>query len=158
MAQVYLETSFFSACVGTRQDARSVYWRETSNEWWSTQAVRHELFISPEVLAELSAPTFPRRDAALDMLRGLTMLEVTSEVLGFADILIREKLMPTPVAGDAIHLAAATIHGMDYLLSWNVKHLANPNKRDHLAAVCLRLGLIPPLIVTPDLLENTENE
>jgi predicted nucleic acid-binding protein len=158
MAQVYLETSFFGACVSTRHDARSRYWREVSNDWWRSQARKHELFISAEVVAELSVPDYPCREAALDMLRGLTMLEVTPEVLGLADILIREKVMPGPVAGDAVHLATATVHGMDYLLSWNVKHLANPNKRAHLATVCLRFGLMPPEVLTPDLLEEADNE
>ncbi|MCK6485129.1 MAG: hypothetical protein HUU22_00820 [Phycisphaerae bacterium] len=61
--------------------------------------------------------------------------------------------MPRPsVAGDAVHVAAATIHRMDYLVTWNVQHMANPNKRSHFATICLRLGLLPPQIVTPDLL------
>ena len=75
-----------------------MYWREVSNDWWRTQASRHELFVSDEVIAELSAPEFMQKEAA------------------------------------------------------------NPNKRMHLAAVCLRLGLMPPLIVTPDLLEITDDE
>ncbi len=60
--------------------------------------------------------------------------------------------MPGPVAGDAVHVSVACVHGVDYLLTWNVRHLANPNKLEHLAAVCLRLGLTPPRIVTPDML------
>lgn len=88
------------------------------------------------------------------MLAGLTLLPLPPEVAGLAEILVREKVMPLPaVSGDATHVAAATFHRMDYLLTWNVKHLANPNKREHMAAVCLRLGLIPPQIVTPDLLQ-----
>jgi len=50
MARVYLETSFFSACVSTRTSAKSVARRETSIEWWQTQAVRHELYVSDEVV------------------------------------------------------------------------------------------------------------
>ncbi len=52
MARVYLETSFFSACVSKRTSAKSIAWREASNEWWLTQATRHELFVSGEVVAE----------------------------------------------------------------------------------------------------------
>ena len=62
--------------------------------------------------------------------------------------------MPGPaVSGDAIHVAAATVHRVDYLLTWNARHMANPNKRAHFATICLRLGLVPPQIVTPDLLQ-----
>lgn len=54
-----------------------------------------------------------------------------------------------PSAVDAVHVAAAVFHQMEYLLTWNVKHLANPNKRMHLSRVCLRVGMAPPEIVTP---------
>ncbi len=135
-------------------NARSVAWRESSLEWWHTQAGRHELFISAEVVAELSDPEFPRSEAALSMLAGLNLLPLSPEVTGLAAILVREKLMPAPaVSGDAIHVAVATAHQVDYLITWNVKHLANPNKREHMAAVCLRLGLVPPQIVTPEMLQ-----
>jgi hypothetical protein len=153
MARVYLETSFFSACVSTRTSPRSTGWRETSNDWWETQARWHELYVSDEVVAELSDPDFAQGPAALAMLRGLRLLESGPEVRGLAEILVREKLMPRPsVSGDAIHVAAATIHEMEYILTWNVQHMANPNKRTHFVAICLRLGLMPPQIVTPDLL------
>lgn len=157
MARVYLETSFFSACVSKRTSAKAVTWRETGTDWWRTQATRHDLFVSEEVVAELSAPDFSQGPAALEMLRGLAVLELDAEVEGLADILVREKLMPRPaVSGDAIHVAAATVHRMDFLLSWNVQHLANPNKRTHFATVCLRLGLMPPQIVTPDMLMESD--
>jgi len=154
VAKVYEETSFFSACVSKRSTPKSVGWRETSIEWWETQATKHELFISDEVVAELADPSFPEREAALRMLRGLGVLELTPEVRGLAEVLVREKVMPAPVvSGDAIHVAAATVHHMDYVVTWNVKHMANPNKRTHFATVCLRLGLVPPQIVTPDILQ-----
>ena len=157
MARVYLETSFFSACVTARNDARSLGWRETSTGWWRTQAAHHQLFVSDEVVVELSDPGFAQGPAALSMLRGLQLAELSPEVRGLAEVLVREKLMPRPsVSGDAIHIAAATVHRMDFVLTWNVQHMANPNKRTHFAMVCLRLGLIPPQIVTPDLLMESD--
>ncbi|MBI4579969.1 MAG: hypothetical protein HY718_09725 [Planctomycetes bacterium] len=76
MASVYLETSFFSACVSKRTSAKSVAWRETSNEWWSTQAAKHELYVSDEVIEELSDPEFTEGPSALEMLRGLYLLDL----------------------------------------------------------------------------------
>ncbi len=55
-------------------------------------------------------------------------------------------------------MATAMVHRMDYVLTWNVRHLANPNKRTHFAVICLRLGLVPPLIVTPDMLQEADDE
>ena len=61
--------------------------------------------------------------------------------------------MPSPAEeGDALHVAAAAVHAVEYMLSWNVKHLANLNKVKHLREVCRRAGYVPPTIVTPDLL------
>ena len=110
------------------------------------------MFISDVVLGELSRPSYPLSQKALEFTVGMHVLEVNEDVLGLGRVLIREKLMPGPLEGDALHVAACVHHGMDYLLSWNVRHLANPNKRTHLAAVCYRLGKLPPEIVTPNML------
>ena len=152
MARVYLETSFFSACVTTRTDVDSQSWKGRSLSWLKTQALHHDLFISAEVIAELSAPTYPHRDLALAFAVSIPLLPVTDEVLGLARLLIEEQVMPGPLKGDAIHVAVAAYHGVEYLLSWNVKHLANPNKRVHLARIMLKVGKTTPSIVTPDVL------
>jgi hypothetical protein len=81
------------------------------------------------VLNELSGPRFRNRQDALALTLGIQELPLTEEVRGFARILVREHVMPDPAEeGDAVHVAAATVHGIEYLLSWNVKHLANLNK------------------------------
>jgi hypothetical protein len=155
VASVYIETSFFSACVTTRTSAVDLGRRATSVNWWRTYARRFDLYISNEVIRELSSPDFPAevREPALAMLTGLNALDLNAEVVALADLLTRQRVMPSPaVEGDALHVAAATVHRMDYLLTWNQKHLANPNKRTHLAVICARLNLPAPQIVTPDLL------
>lgn len=155
MLSVYLESSFFSACVSTRRGDKSVGWKASSLEWWNTYARFFELRISPEVVRELSSPDFPedRRGAALAMLEGLGALEFTDEVADVADLLVNERLMPGPsVEGDALHVAFCIVHRIDYLLTWNQKHLANPRKRTHFAVICARLNLPTPQIVTPDLM------
>jgi hypothetical protein len=158
MARVYLETSFVSACVSDRTDAASSYRRETSREWWERQRQQHRLFVSDEVVAELSDPAFPRSQAALDWIAGIESLAVAPEAIGFARVLVAEKAMPGPLKGDAIHVAVATVCSVDFVLSWNVKHLANPNKVEHLGKVCLRFGLLPPRIVTPEFLWEVDDE
>ena len=159
MLRVYAETSFFSACVSTRTTPKSVGWRASSQELWENQRHRYDLFISPEVVRELAAEGFPGRQQALELLRGLTLVDLTPEVEDFAGLLVTEKVMPAPmVSGDAVHVAAATVHRMDYILTWNVQHLANPNKRRHFAVICMRLGWVPPMIVTPDMLQEGDDE
>jgi hypothetical protein len=155
VAKVYLETSFFSECVTIRKGPIDLGRRATSLNWWQTQAKAFDLYISDEVIRELSDPDFPDavRDPALAMLSGLGALALNAEAVALADLLVREKVMPGPaVEGDAVHFAVSVVHCVDYLLTWNQKHLANPNKRTHLAVICARLNLPVPQIVTPDLL------
>jgi len=65
MARVYLETSFFSACVSDRTDPKSVVRRDESRRWWVQQRGLHEPFVSAEVMRELSVATYPHREEAL---------------------------------------------------------------------------------------------
>ena len=96
------------------------------------------------------------------LVTGLNNIQVirTSVIAGVAAvILVREKAMPGPEeSGDAMHVAVATVHRMDVMLSWNVRHLANRNKTAHLREVCRRVGYLPPEIVTPDAFWETEDE
>jgi len=70
---------------------------------------------------------------------------------------IENKLMPAEVAGDASHLAYASLNRCDYLLTWNCRHIANRNKEAHLAIINQRLGLSIPVLVTPHDLLNLED-
>ena len=71
-------------------------------------------------------------------------------VIGVAQRYIDELLVPRDIGGDAVHLAIACVSEMDFLLTWNIRHLANPNKLNHLVVVNRRLGLLTPQIVTPE--------
>jgi hypothetical protein len=107
--------------------------------------------MSPEVIRELSDETFENRKEALLVTLGCRRLDITDDARGVAKILVREKVMPGPAdTGDAVHVAAAIVNQCEYLLTWNVKHMANPNKKRHLGRICLKLGLFVPEIVTPE--------
>jgi len=154
-SSVYLETSFFSECCTVRTGEIARGRRATSLNWWENYARKFDLYISREVVRELSSADFPPvvREPALEMLRGLTLLPSVPEVISFAELLVAEKVMPSPAnEGDALHLAYVVVHQVDYLLTWNQRHLANPNKRTHLTIIAARARLRLPEIVTPDLM------
>jgi predicted nucleic acid-binding protein len=159
MAKVYLETSFFSACAWDHQDPRSLSRQDESRRWWVQQRRLHELSTSAEVIRELSDPTFRNREQALALTAEVMQLPLTEDVLGLAQVLVRERVMPGPAEyGDAMHVAVSVVHGIDYLLTWNVRHLANPNKLSHLRTVFLRAGYVMPNIVTPEALWQIEGD
>lgn len=153
MAIVYLETSFVSACVTDRVDIASAYRKQVSERWWDSRSPLFDLVTGQPTLEELGDPRFPRRAEAVALLARVPLLSVMPEVAGLAKLLVAERAMPGPPdAGDALHLALATAHRCDYVVTWNVRHLANVNKLRHLQIVCLRVGYAVPSIVTPDLL------
>lgn len=148
MPAVYLDSSFFGSCVNRRQDAKSIAFQSESRRWWTQQRRNFKLCNSAEVVRELSDDAFPDAQEALILTRDCTVLAVTDAVRAFARTLVGEHVMPGPAeTGDAVHVAVAAVHACDHLLTWNVKHLANPNKRAHLRNICGRYGFSTPDIV-----------
>lgn len=82
--------------------------------------------------------------AALNFVRDVEVLQLTDDISEFARLLVKKKVMPAPDVGDALHVAIATLSGIDYMLSWNVRHLANINKVAHLTKVCHEQGWVAP--------------
>ena len=85
----------------------------------------------------------------MKLLRGIPVL---SDLAGLDEVIayyIQHRLMPADALGDAAHLAMASMHRMDFLLTWNINHLANANKVQHLTVLNARLGLAVPIVTTP---------
>jgi hypothetical protein len=126
-----------------------VAWRMATREWWDHYSASFELYTSKYVLAELGFAPPAKARRARAMLRHVQLLE---EPAGFFDVVacyVEHHLMPAGAQGDAAHLALASMCRMDYLLTWNCRHLANANKMRHLAVINGRLGLSVPLVTTP---------
>src|SRR5438270_6926985 len=116
MASIYLDASFVSACVTDRADPTSIYRRNFSREWWDAQRKHHELFISREVINELSSKLFKRSAEALAWVVDVPRLAINEEVAGVAKLLVTEHVMPGPALGDALHVAISAVHRCEYLL------------------------------------------
>ncbi len=126
-------------------------WREITQEFWEHAAACYELFVSDETLRELQETGYPedKRRNCLALVAALPRLAVTPEVTELVAYYLRERVMPANDLGDAFHLALATWHRMQYLLTWNCKHLANANKFEHIQVVNARRRLLSPALVTP---------
>ena len=144
---VYIETSVPSYYFETRPGAGDNTMR--TREWWDKERSAYEVFTSELVLAELSKAPEPKRSQCLDLLSSIPVLEIEPEIGRLAEVYIGEKLFPQDPPADALHVAIATIYKIDYLLTWNCRHLANENKRIHLLTVNSRLGYPSPVLCTP---------
>ena len=85
----------------------------------------------------------------LELIAGLELLDINDAVEQIVATYIERRVMPNDPGGDALHLAVASHYRMDVLLTWNCRHLANPNKMGHIRAVNRELGLPTPLLTTP---------
>ncbi len=154
--KVYIETTVPSFYVETRADAAAVYRRETTRRWWAEEAPRYDLFVSEFVLGELERGDYPGKAEALELVGGLPELEAVPEIETIVSVYLKRKLMPRGDRGDAAHLAIASHYAVDFLLTWNCRHLANANKMEHLARVNGELGLYVPRLTTPESLFREE--
>lgn len=146
---VYIETSIPSFYHETREGAEFVAMREWTRQWWSFYKPRYDCFTSDAVVAELNRGTFPKQKEKLDLLEGIDPLEINRAIQEIVDVYVENFLMPKNHLGDALHLAIASFHKIDFLLTWNCTHLANANKRAHIRRINERLKIFTPELVTP---------
>jgi BarA-like signal transduction histidine kinase len=86
----------------------------------------------------------------LAMVHGLPILAVTSEATALAEQLVQSGPLPTRAEVDALHIGIAAVHGMEYVLTWNCKHIANARMRTQIEAICRDSGYEPPIMCTPE--------
>ncbi len=109
----------------------------------------YELLTSEAVVDELEKGSFPNKDAALGMVETIPLVDIDESVADIVVAYVEHHVMPSDPAGDALHLALASISKCDFLLTWNCRHLANANKFSHIRRVNGLLGLFVPSLVTP---------
>lgn len=147
--RVYIETSIPSFYHDVRTEPEMVARRQWTHQWREQAADDYLLVTSVAVLDELSRGDFPRREKALALMGELPLLPIAEAVTEIVQTYIQHKVMPADPVGDAVHLALASYHKCDFLLTWNCRHLANANKFGHIRRVNALLGLYVPLLVTP---------
>ena len=124
---------------------------------WAAASERDDLVISEPVLDELERGHFDAREDCLWLMQRLPILAVDQAGVEIAETYIRHNMMPRDPAGDAIHPALASFHRCEFLVSWNCRHLANPNRFDHTRRLNAMLGIHVPALVTPYELLGREN-
>ena len=147
--RAYVETTIPSFYHEVRTAPDVVARREWTRRWWATAHERYELVTSPAVLDELSGGDPSRVAERLALVGHLPLLAIDPSVAEIVETYIRHKVMPADPGGDALHLALASYHKCDFLVTWNCLHLANANKFGHIRRVNAMLGLFVPALVTP---------
>ena len=149
--QVYIETTLISYL--TARPSRDVILaahQQITDEWWHDRRTHFELYTAQPVIDEATKGDAEAASQRLEKLAPLPLLDITEEVSSLAERLIREGPLPGKAAVDAVHIATAAVHGMDYLLTWNCKHIANASMRNKIEAVVRSSGHEPPILCTPE--------
>ncbi len=156
---VYIESTIPSLYHDVRSSPAIVARREWTRRWWATAHDRFRLVTSEAVIEEITAGIPEHAEARLSLIGGLPLLTIEPAVVEIVEAYVRHKLMPGDPAGDALHLALASYHKCDFLLTWNCLHLANANKFGHIRRLNVMLGLWVPTLATPlELLGSTDVE
>ncbi len=148
--KVYLETSIPSYLASRpSNDLRVCANQNISFEWWTNRRHLFELYISELVIAESSLGDPEAAKRRLDFLANLPLLKNNENTGKLATYLLDKSSLPAKAKLDALHIAIATVHGIEYLLTWNCTHIANAIMRPRIEKACREFGFEPPIICTP---------
>jgi predicted nucleic acid-binding protein len=148
---VYIETSILGYL--TARSTKNLILAanmEITRDWWESRRSAFILYTSEAVLEEAAQGDAAIAAQRLEILRDLPLLALNQDVQGLAAQLLIRSNLPPKARVDAIHIAAATVHGMDYLLTWNCKHIANAQIQGKLAEISLDFGYVLPVLCTPN--------
>jgi hypothetical protein len=148
---VYVETSIFSYLTARpSRDIISAAHQQITLNWWENQRQNYTIYASNLVVAEASQGDQSCAQARIQQLLTIPMLEINKACEQLANELIKQSSIPPKAQDDALHVAIASQHNMDFLLTWNCRHLANGNLIPKVRAIIEALGLKFPHICTPE--------
>lgn len=148
---VYIETTIISYLTARpRRDIVIRAHQRLTREWWRDRRREFDLFISPLVLQEARMGDRALARRRVRVLHEIPALAVTPDAVSLARLLVRRGPIPARAEVDALHIATAAIHGTDYLLTWNCRHIANALMRSRIETLCRTAGLEPPIMCTPE--------
>lgn len=149
--RVYIETTVISYLTAWRSPQLIMAaHQETTRQWWDEERQRFDLFVSEAVVEEASAGDAEAAERRLEAIHGIAELAITDEVRDLAKKLIEFGQLPQKASLDALHIAIATVNGMDFLLTWNCRHIANATLQKSMRKICEDSGYVLPVLCTPN--------
>ena len=151
METVYVETTVVSYLVSRpSRDILIAAHQQTTNEWWTTRRQEFECFISQVVIDEIQAGDNEASERSMKEISHFPVLEASVEAEHLAGAIIESEAIPERAVRDAAHIAIAAVNDIDYLLTWNCRHLANAQLIRRISVICNAKGFNMPVICTPE--------
>ena len=155
--KIYLESSVISYLTARPSEVLIKKLRQEQTRLLWQYRGRYDLFVSETVMDEIRLGDREASQLRSEIIEGIPVLPHSDQVESLAQVFISAKAVPPNAALDAYHIAFAAIHQMDYLLTWNQRHIANPDKLRQIGNLIADFQLKPPVIVTPEQLLYKEN-
>ncbi len=147
----YIETTVVGHLAGRILDDSIIAGRQkVTRLWWPIAVNENELFVSSVVADECSAGNADAAQERMEIVNSLLFLAISPITDQLAADLIAKHAVPVTEPRDALHIAISAVNGIEYLVSWNFKHIVNPKRRAAIERVCEEAGFSPPMICTPD--------
>jgi len=157
--KVYLETSFISYLSGRLSEDLTTLQRQLSSQrWWAQERLQFELVVSQTVYEECGRGDEQAVQSRSAVLQETTLLPLTREILEVAKRLVYPGPFPRKAEADALHVAAATVYGCEFLLTWNFKHINNAQMKRGASRIIEAYGYQPATICTPEELMGSDPE
>jgi predicted nucleic acid-binding protein len=149
--KIYIETTIVSYLAAhPSRDLVTAAHQQITQDWWENRRADFDLYVSQLVIQEITIGDEQAIQRRHQVIEGIKLLGLDEEVMLLARALIQDGALPKKAVGDALHIAIATVHGMDYLITWNLKHLANATMRNIIVTTCRAHHYEPPVICTPE--------
>jgi hypothetical protein len=148
---IYLETTIISYY--TARPSRDIIitsHQQITKEFIDGAIDQYDIFVSELVRDECRSGDPEAAALRLELLRDFSVLEVNEKVLSLSKSLVASNIVPMQYVEDALHISLATIHGIDFLVTWNCKHIANAHIKKKMEETIQENGYIMPVICTPE--------
>jgi len=132
--------------------------QQITRDWWDNRRERYELFVSLFVHDECSAGDPIAAQERMVFLEGIPHLQTSDEVDSLAATLLERVPLPGKASIDVFHISIAAVRGIEFLLTWNCKHIANPALRKRIELICREEGFDPPVMCIPQEIMETNDE
>ncbi len=147
--KIYVESTIPAFYHEVRTEPEMVARREWTRRWWDERGREYELLTSVAAIDELSRGEYEGQESVLETLASVPLVPIDESLTEIVRAYVLDGVMPKDPLGDALHVAVASFHRCDVLLTWNSRQLANADKLAKIRRVNSLLGLYVPRIVTP---------
>lgn len=159
MESVYLETPVVGTIASRDHPDPIILARQSvTRRWWRDASIRYRLYISDLVIEECSAGDPSAAAERQQVIDEIDVLSPLDDAESLVESLLNGNAVPKTEPRDAAHIALAAVHGIDFLVTWNFKHILNPHTQHLIDAIIRDAGFIPPTICTPEQLLETSDD